>query len=100
MVEPHFKGSNGRVRLIKNILQIETYTTMVRKSKAAQSHIKNLGSKAQKQPKQPAVTMEVYRERKQHGSIKDTTAIVHYLLSCLQRYGRLKLICLHLCSGL
>src|ERR1700678_2650682 len=58
MVEPHFKGSNGRVRLIKNILQLETYTTMVRKSKAAQSCIKNLGSNAQKQPKQPAVTME------------------------------------------
>ena len=34
------------------------YTTMVWKSKAAQSHIKNLGSNAQKQPKQPAVTME------------------------------------------
>src|SRR5271168_543086 len=58
MVEPHFKGSNGRVRLIKNILQLETYTTMVRKSKAAQSRIKNLGSNAQKQPKQPAMTME------------------------------------------
>ena len=58
MVEPHFKGSNGRVRLIKHILQLETYTTMVRKYKAAQSRIKNLGSNAQKQPKQPAVTME------------------------------------------
>jgi hypothetical protein len=53
MVEPHFKGSNGRVRLIKHILQLEMYTTMVRKSKAAQSRIKNLGSNAQKQPKQP-----------------------------------------------